>query len=102
MADTPLNLPPTADWERLPQTVEACCAAEGLTVTMKGSLVKHPGCIHWHYKRGRERGTLELTLVATTRRVWFTVQAGRTADWIAPAMERLAQRIVEAAGGAAS
>jgi hypothetical protein len=41
--------------------VESACAAEGLRLTLKGTLKQYPGCTHWHYQRGKDRGTLEIT-----------------------------------------
>jgi hypothetical protein len=38
--------------------------------------------MHWHYKRGRQRGTLEITLWPLGRRAWFAVHANRGAAWI--------------------
>jgi len=64
------------------RVIETICLQMGLTLTLKGSLAKYPGCIHWHYRNGKLRGTLELTLCATNRRIWAKIQAGRRADWI--------------------
>jgi hypothetical protein len=68
-----------AEAERL---IEKVCARRGLVLAMKGSLSSYPGCVHWHYKRQNQKGTLELTLFARDRRVWAKVQDGRKAPWI--------------------
>ena len=76
---------------RLPSAgeIEAAVRRVRLMVSMKGTLAKYPGCTHWHLKRGRERGTLELTLWPAQRRLWLSVQEGRRAGWIAGAAEAL-------------
>jgi dihydroxyacetone kinase-like protein len=42
-------------------SMEMVCEYANLRVTLKGTLKKYPGCIHWHLKREGERGTLEMT-----------------------------------------
>jgi hypothetical protein len=64
------------------ELIEDICARRGLQLSMKGSLSTHPGSIHWHYKRPRQKGTLEVTLLVAAKRIWFQVQAGRRAAWI--------------------
>lgn len=60
----------------------------GLTVNLRGTLKKLPGCVHWHARQSRESGTLEITLWPPehgnpgTTWAWFSVQDGRQADWI--------------------
>ena len=73
------------DWTEPPHIVarvEAALHRRGLRLTMKGTLKTCPGSTHWHYKLGREPGTLELTLWPAKQRLWISVQAGRTAPWI--------------------
>jgi hypothetical protein len=80
------------DWthpERLVAAVEATAAAEGLVPTMKGTLAGYPGCIHWHWKRGAERGVLEVTLWPSGRRLWLSIHANRSGAWTGEAAERL-------------
>lgn len=96
MLQTEVRLAPRADVSAVEMVVEACCTAEGLTLTLKGTLVKYPGCVHWHFKRGRERGTLEVTWWPQQRRLWFKVQAGRTGEWVEEAGGRLKQVIEKA------
>jgi len=83
--EIPINVDP------LPTAAQVDAAAQrlGLLVTMKASLTKYPGCTHWHLKRGLERGTLELTLWPREKRLWASVQDGRTADWIDQAVRDL-------------
>jgi hypothetical protein len=69
-------------FSRLAQTIDELNAAHGLSIGMKGSLKKFPGSIHWHLKKGRERGTLEVTLLPAERRLWFSMHENRSAAWV--------------------
>jgi hypothetical protein len=82
-------LPSGTDPAAVPELVEAECKSFGLTRRLLGTLKTIPGSMHWHFARGRERGTLEVTWVATGRRLWFTVQDGRKAPWIDDAIPSL-------------
>jgi hypothetical protein len=78
--------------------IESACAAEGLRLTLKGTLKAYPGCIHWHYKRGGEAGTLEITLWKSTPRLWFKVSDSRQGTWIDEAIARLIANIQQKLG----
>jgi hypothetical protein len=83
---------PVEDWSRpeaLEEAVDAACANLGLNATRKGSLAAYRGSVHWHWKRGKERGVLEVTLWPPGRRLWISVQAGRAAPWTSEAADRL-------------
>jgi hypothetical protein len=69
MKEIEMAIPATADVSIMVSLLEAQCAAEGLQLMLKGTLAKYPGCIHWHFKRGSERGTLEITWWAK-KRAW--------------------------------
>ncbi len=95
MIEIEVPLPPVADLGRAEALVETCCAAEGLQATLKSTLAKHPGCLHWHYGRNGSRGTLEITLWPARRRLWLSVQAGRKGEWQEAAIIRLREAIGE-------
>ncbi|HLW55070.1 MAG TPA: hypothetical protein VKW06_19725 [Candidatus Angelobacter sp.] len=61
------------------QAIERVCGQRGLIVGMKGSLASYRGCTHWHFKKKKEKGTLEITLHPAGRRIWAQVQDGRKA-----------------------
>ncbi len=82
LKDVAIPIPSLADPFAIEQTLDRAIADSGLTVTLRATLRKYPGCIHWHLKLGRESGTLELTFWPRERRAWFTVQSGRKAPWI--------------------
>src|SRR5262245_4932713 len=82
MKEIELIVPAKIDFIIAEQVIEQCCAAEGLTQSLKGSLKKYPGSRHWHFKQNQQRGVLEITLGSEADRLWFKVQAGRQASWI--------------------
>lgn len=89
MRQVDFQLPKHAAPVSVEQAVEKVCAANGLTIAMKGALSKYPGSIHWHFKRGKAPGTLELTFVGTKSQLWASVQAGREAPWIDEVLARI-------------
>jgi hypothetical protein len=82
MIDFPIATDESTDFRRAGKVVESCCGRLGLMQGMKATLAKHPGSTHWHYKRAKQSGTIEITVWPSERRVWITVQDGRRADWI--------------------
>ena len=89
-----LPSPAPADAESL---IETCCRDAGLIRSLKGTLAQYPGCIHWHWKRRREPGTLEVTLWPRENRLWLSIHTNRSGGWTeaaAPALrENLAARL---------
>lgn len=83
----------TGSTELIPQKVEQLCLSQGLRLTLKGTLAKYPGCIHWHFKNGRAPGTLEVTWLEQAGRLWFKVSAGRDASWIDEVVDRLQEQL---------
>jgi hypothetical protein len=82
MREIDFAVPHTADLARAERLIEKICARPGVVLAMKGSPSSYPGCVHWHFQRQKQKGTLELTLFARDRRVWAQVQHGRKAPWI--------------------
>jgi len=82
MQEIEFKVPKDFDPGRAGQLIESVCAAHGLDIGMKAGLAGLPGSTHWHYKKGREKGTLELTVFPRQRRIWAQVQNGRKAPWI--------------------
>jgi hypothetical protein len=74
----PAAIPPG----RIISVINRAVVDAGLIVTLRGNLKSFPGCTHWHLKRGRLPGTLEIIWWPQHRRLWFKIQAGRTAKWI--------------------
>src|SRR3970040_3187122 len=65
----------------------------GLLTTQVTTLSKYPGSVHWHFKKGKGRGTLEATYWPERHRAWLSYRSGREAEWIAPAI-RAFMRVV--------
>jgi hypothetical protein len=82
MTEIDMNLPPNYSASDLPPIIERVCLAAGLTITHTTTLAQYPGSIHWHLKRGKQPGTLEITWWETKQRLWFKVAAGRTGEWM--------------------
>lgn len=102
MREVEFAVPRNADLVRAERSIEEICARHGLVLAMKGSLSSYPGCVHWHYQRENQKGTLELTLFARERRVWAKVQEGRKAPWIDEELPGLQLAIERALKGSAS
>jgi hypothetical protein len=88
-----IPLPPDIDLVVVERAIDALIADRGLQVALRGSLKKHPGCIHWHVKQAQMPGTLEITVWPAQHRAWFSVQRGRRAAWIDGEIARLQSSI---------
>lgn len=73
--------------------VEHVCLAHDLNCTLKGTLASYPGSIHWHFKKARLKGTLEITWWESKNRLWFKVADGRTGKWIEESMLQIKEEI---------
>lgn len=95
MKEVEFCVPKQCDLTRVESLIERVCADRGLLIGMKGSLASYPGSIHWHFKNQKQKGTLEITLHASERRIWAQVQDGRKADWIDKELPGLQSAIEE-------
>ena len=82
MKETEISLPPNPDFSEVIRIIEEAAVANGLQITLKTALGKHPGSTHWHIKNGNHKGILEITLWPKRTRLWFSIQDGRKGDWI--------------------
>jgi hypothetical protein len=87
LTDIPISLSPNSTNEQIVHAIDAAIAEVNLTVTMRDTLKKYPGSVHWHLKNRDsnnrlETGTLEVTFWPQKNRAWFTIQDGRKARWI--------------------
>lgn len=86
-----IDLPPEST---LSETIiENCCAENKLDIALKGTLSKYPGCVHWHLKQGKQRGTLEVTWWPQQHRLWLSIQPGRTGEWVEEAAQSLKEKL---------
>ena len=93
MIEVELQIPDSVEPAAVPRIVEQVCASNELTCTMKGTLVRYPGSIHWHFKQGKQRGTLEATWWESEHRLWFKVASGRSSEWILKSIPQLKEQI---------
>ena len=93
MIEVELQTPANASSEHVVRVVEQLCGSNGLTCAQNGTLASYPGCIHWHFKMGKQKGTLEITWWETKNRLWFKVAKGRMGDWMAEGIARLKKKI---------
>jgi hypothetical protein len=89
MEQIEFKVPAHTDLKKADALIERVCAAHGLQAAMKGTLATHRGSIHWHFKKTKEKGTLELTLWRADRRIWAAIHSNRTAPWIEPALSKI-------------
>jgi|SRR5580700_4352747 hypothetical protein len=93
MLEVEFSVPRKCDLKAAERLIEGVCTRRGLQIAMKGSQSKFPGCIHWHFKREKQKGTLELTLFPHDRRLWEKVADGRKAAWIDVELPRLRREV---------
>ena len=84
-----IDLSPGRTLAQAAQIVEEGVQSLGLRVAQRGTLAEYPGCIHWHFKRGRETGTLEATLLNRERRLQISVRANRQGAWTSTTLDAL-------------
>lgn len=82
-----IDLPEDVDADAVAGVIDAVCARETLHVSLKTSLKQYPGCVHWHCKRDRMPGVLEITWWPRSKdnegaRLWLSVHGNRMANWI--------------------
>ena len=93
MIEVELQITVDATRDEVVRVVEQTCIANDLTCARKGTLAGYPGCIHWHFRNDKQKGTLEITWWENENRLWFKVAGGRTGDWINEALPRLKEKI---------
>jgi len=98
MREIQISLSSEVNFREIERSIDQAISDSGLTITMRGSLRKFPGSIHWHLKHGRETGTLEVTFWPQQRRAWFTIQSRRQGAWIEQQIKLLDNTIRQYAG----
>lgn len=90
MTETEISLPSPINADAVLQAIREACAETGLIITLETTLSRYPGkrfgtnrqsSLHFHCKRGKERGTLEITFWERQPRLYLAVQSGRRAEW---------------------
>ncbi len=93
MIEVELQIPDSVETETVIRVVEQVCASRDLTCALKGTLVSYPESIHWHFKQGIQKGTLEVTWWESEHRLWFKVADGRSGIWIDERLPQLKEQI---------
>ena len=93
MIEVELQIPADAISDSVVKVVEQVCKADGLTQALKGTLASCPGCVHWHFRKDKQKGTLEITWWELENRLWFKVAKGRTGEWIDEMLSKLKRQI---------
>jgi len=101
MEQIEFSVPARCDLTKAAVLIERVCAAHGLHAARKGTLATVPGSIHWHYKKSNQKGTLELTLLPSERRIWAAIHTNRQAPWIEEALIKVRADIERALKGTA-
>lgn len=95
MKEIEFSIPANSDLSGTEGLVEQVCSELGLLLRMKSSLSKYPGCVHWHFGKRGEKGTLEITVFPLGARIWAAVHAGRKGDWIEAILPQIKARVEE-------
>jgi hypothetical protein len=69
------------------KSVEAACKDLGLIQRSRLYWVKH--LVRWQIKMEKQKGSLEISFLPRTRRVWLAVRKNRNADWMDPIIPQL-------------
>jgi hypothetical protein len=93
MREIEIALPANFDGGAIELAIDQTLDETGLTVSLRSTLKKFRGCVHWHVKHGCEAGTLEITLWPPERRAWFTIQDGRRAAWIDAKLKLVSEQL---------
>ena len=96
MVEVNIEIPEKVNTAGLINLIERACLAHELTCTLKGTLVKYPGSVHWHFKKDKQRGTLEITWWENKNRLWFKAADGRTGAWTEETMSQMKEEIQKA------
>jgi hypothetical protein len=90
MRSVEVGVPAGFDFNKAIKIIEHLCVEEGLTQNIRRTLKGYPGSIHLHYKRGYEKGTLEITIKPEESSIWFSVHDNRKGAWTNDCADRLA------------
>lgn len=84
-----IQLPKGVDATTIVKLIDTAIQAAGLTTTMRNTLRKYPGCIHWNLVNDHKPGALELTYWPKEDRGWITIPDGPRAAWVPEKVEKI-------------
>ena len=93
MMEVELPVPANVSSEHVIEIIENVCISQNLICVRKGTLASYLGCVHWHFKMGKQKGILEITWWETKNRLWFKVAKGRMGDWMTESITTLKKKV---------
>ena len=93
MIEVELQIPADARSDTVVKVVEQVCTANNLICVLKGTLASYPDSIHWHFRKHKQKGTLEISWWESENRLWFKVTKGREGEWIEESIVELKKQI---------
>jgi hypothetical protein len=93
MIEVNIEVPEDVETVILTESVENVCLSHDLHCTLKGTLTSYPNSVHWHFKKAKQKGTLEITWWESKNRLWFKVTDGRQAKWIEESMLQIKEEL---------
>lgn len=94
-----LNEVKPLDEEMVCSEIERITADFGLVVTERTTLSTKKGSYHWHLKKEKEKGVLEVTYWPKKGRFWIDIHDNRRAEWNMAVIEPLAETYAKYFGG---
>jgi hypothetical protein len=89
----PFSLPESIPSGEVSVVIERVALGLRLEMAIRTNLKSHPTAIHWHFRRPRTTGTLEITYDPISRQAWFSTRPGRTKAWVYEAMQAISAEI---------
>ncbi|WP_053217459.1 hypothetical protein [Virgibacillus senegalensis] len=87
------------DEELLCEEIEELIEHFALTITQRTTLSTKKGCYHWHTKKGRQKGVLEVTYWPKHGRISLEIADNRKAEWNLKLIPEMAEQVAERYGG---
>ncbi|TCP18627.1 hypothetical protein EV207_1706 [Scopulibacillus darangshiensis] len=81
IVDSKLDKVKPLDEELVCEKIEDTVRGFGLTMAQKTTLSTKKGCSHWHFKKGKEKGVLEVTYWPKRHALWLDIHDNRRVDW---------------------
>jgi hypothetical protein len=79
--------------------IEGIIKEFNLTITQKTTLSTMKGTIHYHLKKGKLPGVLELTYWPQKKRLWIEIHDNRKSEWNENIISSFAERIADRLSG---
>lgn len=96
MIEVELQIPANVSSEHVIEVVEKVCVSHHLICARKGTLASYLDSTHWHFKMGKQKGTLEITWWEAKNRLWLKVAKGRMGNWMTENITALQKKIENA------